>query len=135
MDRKELFQINVEKAVIDIANYMEENSENCIYVGRAEDIRKALTLNFYVHREASGRLKAIGFHTGVKNFSKSQILLREDNQKYYYKINVDCHPNKILESSEGIALLDKRQKKLARERNSEMDAFMTYFKEIEKHNK
>lgn len=135
MDRKELFQQNVEKAIVTIADYMIANSENGIFVGRADDIRTALNLNFYVHRESSGRLRAIGFHTGVKHFSKSQISLRSDNQVYYYKINIDCHPNKVLETIEGNAFLEKRQKQLARERHLEMEAFTTYIESIEKANK
>lgn len=127
MDRKEQFQQKVEKAVIDIADYMIKHSQDGIYVGRSKNIREALNLNIYVFNEASGRLKAIGFHSGVKQFNMTQLYQRKDRQEYYYKIDESRHPNNFIETDEAKALLRKRDKKLAYNRLLEQAAFIAAF--------
>lgn len=122
MDKKALYQEKVKQAVFDIAEYMISKIENGNYVGRSVTIREALKLNFYVYNEASGRLKAIGFHSGVKHFSKTKILERKDNEEYYYQVFPENSPVKIMQNKETAEKLDKRFKKLARQR--EIDSML-----------
>lgn len=119
MDKKEQFQYNVEKAVINIADFMILHSKDGVYVGRSKVVKEKLKLNTYVYNEAAGRLKAIGFMSNVKHFSKTQMKLRNDGEEYYYLVNSEKHPSTILNTSEAKVLLDKRRKKLDRKQREE----------------
>jgi hypothetical protein len=134
MDKKALFELNVEKAVYIIADYMLENSENGIYIGRAESIRNALKINHYVYTEASGRLRALGFHNGVKHFTKSEMAKRNDSQVYYYKISRDNHPKIVLNTEQGKRVLKDRKLKLEQKREIELEIYMSDYSDIVKAN-
>jgi len=127
MNKKELFQKQVEEAVFNIADYVMAELENGLFVGRSKKIRQGLNLNTYVFNEASGRLKALGFLSEIKRFNKSQMWARADKEEYYYKVDLSKHPAKFINSEEGKALLAKRRRKLERNRVFENQLIIEVF--------
>lgn len=113
IDRKELYEEKSREAVIKLADFMIAYAVNGIITMKAAEIRRSLKLSIYLFNDASGSLKVLGFHGGVKKFTKSELEERKDNTNYYYKINPECHPSKL--SKEVIEnLLNERQKVLRR---------------------
>ncbi|MED4782693.1 hypothetical protein [Brevibacillus choshinensis] len=120
IDRKELYQKRIQDAFIRLAEYMVANSTNSIVTMRAVELRKNLRLTIHLFNEASGRLKSIGFHSGIKKFSKQQLKERQDDCIYYYQIDPECHPLKLNQDAinEAFKVRD-RQKKIRQRREIE----------------
>lgn len=124
MDKREFFQKQVIDAMLNIADFMIQKSVDGIYAGRANTIRENLRLNIFVFNEAMGRLKAIGFTSGVKQFSKTQLSQREDEELYYQIINHTMHPRIYLDTEEAKETLSKRSKRLKKEREFQRQSFI-----------
>ncbi|MCM3145078.1 hypothetical protein [Brevibacillus sp. MER 51] len=95
IDRKELYQKRIQDSVIKLADYMMDNSTNGIVAMKAIELRKNCRLTPHLFTEASGRLRAIGFHSGAKSFTKRELIERQGDCSSYYKINPECHPLKL----------------------------------------
>lgn len=126
LDRKELYQKKSQEATIKLADFMMANSENGIVTMNAGEIRENLKFSIYLFKEASGRLKALGFHSGVIKFTKTELSSRQDNKVYHYKINPENHPLK-LHSGEIDRILNQRQKVLKNKRLLQDLAFSLAF--------
>lgn len=95
VNRKELYEQKVQDTVIKLADYMISHSVDGILTMRAAELRHALKVNIHVYNEASGRLQAIGFHSGVKKFNAHELRERKDKPTYYYRIFPERHPFKL----------------------------------------
>lgn len=83
---------------------------------RAVELRRALNVTAHAFNEASGRLQATGFHSGVKRFKVHELKERRDQCLYYYQINAEKHPH-MLNPDDIETALNKRRKVLERKKS------------------
>ncbi len=115
-DRKEIYEQRVQETVIKLADLMIDSSVNGISTMRAAELRSALNVTVHEFNEASGRLQAIGFHSGVKRFKVQELKERNDQCLYYYQIDVEKHPQKLNPDAIEVAL-KKRRRTLERKKS------------------
>ncbi|GED67733.1 hypothetical protein BRE01_14350 [Brevibacillus reuszeri] len=116
LDRKAIYEQKVQETVIKLADLMIDNSVNGILTMRAAELRHALNVTAHAFNEASGRLQATGFHSGVKRFKVQELKERRDQCLYYYQINAEKHPH-MLNPDDIETALKKRRKVLERKKS------------------
>lgn len=97
------------------ANKDEEN--RVVMTGKElyDKVYEQKKISRHAMNEASGRLKAVGFHRGVQRFRVDEAKKRKDGKKYYYQIDPQRHPALLSEEEVKKCLL-ARAKRLERER-------------------